>query len=485
MDVIVVGGGIGGLTLGALLAAQDRKKVLLLEAQEQIGGFAREFQGQSGTVFDMGALQMGAMHPGSRLRSVLDSACGRALPWRSLNFELEKYVFAEDEFSVPASRTEFKQRLKQRFPQEAVGIEEYFASIKKTAAAYLLWQMCETFPAALSMATKIYLRCRRPQLFRTTARQLNLWFQSEQLKEILWAPWSGYGISPKKSSFGYHCLHVDHHMGGAWYPENGLGEISKALAQSIQAAGGEIRTSTRVSQIMVKNGKAIGVRLANGSEILAGTIVSNAGVEATYRHLLPAPYTQVNLNLSEESSSAVMLCLDLKASPSVIGLTASNYRLNLGDETPMLLTLTSLKRQESRHSAQVVVLCDKSVDEERALTIRNQALQRLEEKFPGFQSLLGSCQLIPPSTFTRWHSGSTGAIFGLPPLVERLNWRWTRSRTPVQNLYLTGSDVLGPGFGSAMMGALKTYELLQGGLTWRTAWRTMQEVGQFADGELA
>jgi len=42
-DVIIIGGGIGGLTCGAFLA-QKGKDVIVIEQAEHVGGFVREFQ---------------------------------------------------------------------------------------------------------------------------------------------------------------------------------------------------------------------------------------------------------------------------------------------------------------------------------------------------------------------------------------------------------------------------------------------------------
>ena len=47
-----------------------------------------------------------------------------------------------------------------------------------------------------------------------------------------------------------------------------MGAVSKAIAGAFQAFGGELRTEAGVDNIIVKNGRATGVALENGEEIV-------------------------------------------------------------------------------------------------------------------------------------------------------------------------------------------------------------------------
>lgn len=68
----------------------------------------------------------------------------------------------------------------------------------------------------------------------------------------------------------------------------GMGTITQAMAASARAAGATIRTGAAISEIVVRNGAAVGVRLADGEEVRAKTIVSNADPKRTFLHLLDA-----------------------------------------------------------------------------------------------------------------------------------------------------------------------------------------------------
>ena len=104
---------------------------------------------------------------------------------------------------------------------------------------------------------------------------------------------------------------VGHVMGG-------MGAITAAMSEACRARGVELRTASPVSQVRVRGGRADGVVLADGSEIAARVIVSNADPRRTFLGLVPpgnldpefldsvraikmdGPCAKLNLVLSEE-----------------------------------------------------------------------------------------------------------------------------------------------------------------------------------------
>jgi phytoene dehydrogenase-like protein len=127
------------------------------------------------------------------------------------------------------------------------------------------------------------------------------WFESDQLM----APMAVSGIigtylGVRSPGTAYVLLH--HYMGEidgafrAWgFAKGGTGQISLAAASSAVAHGAEIRTEAAVSQVIIKNGRATGVVLQDGTELSAKTVVSSLEPRLTFEHLvgtqhLPAPF---------------------------------------------------------------------------------------------------------------------------------------------------------------------------------------------------
>lgn len=110
----------------------------------------------------------------------------------------------------------------------------------------------------------------------------------------------GTALGPMSPGTAYVLLH--HAMGdvdgnvGAWgYARGGMGAITRALAASFRAAGGEIRTGDGVDRVLVRNGRATGVALAGGDEIRGRRVISNMDVRRTFlNHVdaaeLPEPF---------------------------------------------------------------------------------------------------------------------------------------------------------------------------------------------------
>jgi len=94
------------------------------------------------------------------------------------------------------------------------------------------------------------------------------------------------------------------HQSGAKHPKGGSGMLTQAMKSMIEAYGGEVRAGHPVTDIIIENGKAIGVRIESGEEFRASTIVSNAHVQTTMlkmvgrEHLDDSLFTKVeNINV--------------------------------------------------------------------------------------------------------------------------------------------------------------------------------------------
>ena len=75
---------------------------------------------------------------------------------------------------------------------------------------------------------------------------------------------------------------------GAWtYVRGAMGAVTQALARVATPAARVIRTGAEVRQIIVSDGRATGVVLADGEEIRGRVVLSNADPKRTYLELVP------------------------------------------------------------------------------------------------------------------------------------------------------------------------------------------------------
>lgn len=112
--------------------------------------------------------------------------------------------------------------------------------------------------------------------------------QAESVNDGLIGTYAG----PRTPGTGYVLAH--HNAGralgvqGAWgFVRGGMGAIARAIASAATAAGAEIRCSARAAHVLVRDGRAYGVALQDGSEILGTAVLSNADPKTTFLDLTP------------------------------------------------------------------------------------------------------------------------------------------------------------------------------------------------------
>lgn len=121
---------------------------------------------------------------------------------------------------------------------------------------------------------------------------LDQWFESEALKVTLATDAIiGAMTSPSIPGSAYVLFHhvmgeCDGHRGVWGYVRGGMGGITQALAASARQHGVEIRTASPVARILVRSGAVRGVVLADGSELSATRVVSNADAFVTFAKLM-------------------------------------------------------------------------------------------------------------------------------------------------------------------------------------------------------
>jgi phytoene dehydrogenase-like protein len=121
---------------------------------------------------------------------------------------------------------------------------------------------------------------------------LGEWFECEPLKATKSASGIiGTFLGPRSPGTAYVLLH--HYMGEidgafrAWgFAKGGTGAISESIAAAARKFGAEIRVNAAVAQVIVRNGKAIGVALENGDEIKADFVVSGLDPKQTFTRMV-------------------------------------------------------------------------------------------------------------------------------------------------------------------------------------------------------
>lgn len=509
-DAIIIGGGHNGLVTAAYLARAGRK-VLVLEKRELLGGCAVTEEIWRGYKVSTGAY----------LTSLLQERIIREL-------ELERFGYRVDAkdpafFSVfPDGRHFFMWQDRAKTLAEIAKFSKHDADVYPAYEEQLerLAQVVEElllttppqFPPQglgdaieyLKLAGKVRGLGRRDivalvKVFTQSAAEfLDEWFESEQVKVTLATDGViGANGGPRSPGTAYILLH--HCMGGVaghrglWgFVRGGMGAVSEAIAASAREKGVEIRTDAPVAKVLVRDGRAYGVALENGDEILAAQVASNLDPKITFLRLLdprePAHefVTAIRNFRIEGTSCKINLALNgLPEFTSYPGAPGPHHRATMHicpdieyverawddakygrpSERPLLeLTVPTMYDPSlappGKHIMGIFLqyapytLREGTWDELRE-PFGDRVISLIEEYAPNIRSIIEHRQVLTPLDLERRFGITGGNIFhGEMSLDQMFVMRpvagWARYRTPVQNLYLCGS---GAHPGGGVMGA--------------------------------
>jgi beta-carotene ketolase (CrtO type) len=131
---------------------------------------------------------------------------------------------------------------------------------------------------------------------------LNEWFDSEFLKAPLARLASEFGAPPSQKTIAIGAMMMSmRHNPGMARPRGGTGALVKALLNLVTSKGGVVLTDQHVEQVLVDDGRAVGVRVAGGKEYRANKgVISNIDARRLFLQLVdPADIDDADPNLRE------------------------------------------------------------------------------------------------------------------------------------------------------------------------------------------
>jgi len=121
-----------------------------------------------------------------------------------------------------------------------------------------------------------------------------------------------------------------HYLHGGFYPVGGAWRIADTIIPRIRSTGGEVFTYARVKEVLVRDGRACGVRMEDGHEIESRCVISDAGAINTFARLLPREVAQAAgydalLPKVKPSIGHLGVYIGLQATAAELGLPKTNY----------------------------------------------------------------------------------------------------------------------------------------------------------------
>lgn len=513
-DTLIIGAGLNGLVTAAYLAPHE--KVVVLEKRAQVGGrmarreFAEGFKGAAAIGFGV------PLRPRVVKELHLDY-------YGLEHIAHDPLVFAPIKGKPPLTLWKDPHRAAESIarysPQDAKNYPEYVAFM--TRAQDFAEQLLDVTPSApetsefyrLLDLANLGVGFRRlgkndmHRLMRLATMSvddwLSEWFETDALKAILALPAVRERFCAPRSPGTAATLVYDALGGPCGAPRGGYAGLAETLATSVKDSGGEVRTGVEVVEIMVRNGAAVGVKLATGEELAASRVISALDPKRTLLGLLPALSLEPSLSHRIERirtrGTTAILNVALKDLPQFEGLSADEARQVLRGRIQVGTSIEALERAydpikygrvPDRPILEAVIptLSDPSLApagkhlmQIRATWapyhLRDGEWDKLKENFqltiialmaevsPGFEGLVEKAELLTPLDLEREYGLTEGHLhhgehnlnqlyFGRP--VPGCN----DYHTPVEGLWLCGAGCHPGGGTHGAAGANAAHEVL-------------------------
>ena len=497
-DAIIIGGGLGGLTAGAKLSREGRR-VLLIEQHRVVGGCATTFRRKEYAV-EVGLHMIDGLDQLDSKRAILEDL----EIFNNVEFvpvpEFYRFVGSKADIVVPCSIDSARATLTSAFPDETKGIDAFFSTLAGTRQELARmpqkkWQQVLMFPLFPLLFPKITSGSKQ-----TLGGFLEKTIRSEELKLVLSANVFYYGDDPYTLSLLFFAVaQASYFMGGGHFVKGGSQRLSDHLARFIQDNGGAVLTGHEATGIVIRNGRASGVRFRktrDGEEQEAsGTaIIANASIPSVVNDLLPrgsAPAAFVDrVNRMTPSPSVLSLYLGFKTPPKELGNRCYSTLLYDGverlrdvgakayggfDERPIAFVDYSQIDSglaPAGKSLGVVATVDSLSDWEGLPAEEYQAkkeqvaqtlIGRLNRLIPGISEAIEYQEVATAKTILRYTRNPHGSITGFAQTPEQSLVKRIGARSPVDGLYFASAWAFpGGGFSGAMMsGHLAALQVLR------------------------
>lgn len=463
--IIVIGSGFGGLGAASRLLSSGHD-VTILEKRDKLGGRAYVYE-QNGFRFDGGPTVITAPF-------MFDDI------WKEAGKKREDYVkfvpcnpfyrifdHTGKKFDYNSDHEFTLKEIEKWNPNDKEGYVRFLATTKAIfdkGFVELADQPFLNFTDMLKVAPDLI----KLQSYKTVYRYVSKFIKDDFLRQCFSFHPLLVGGNPFDTTSIYAMIHYLEREWGVHYALGGTGAIVNAFEKLIKEQGGTIHLNTEVDEILVKNGKAYGVRIKNGEQLHADVIVSNADVAFTYRNLIHPShrrkYTNRKIERTKYSMSLFVIYFGTRKRYLDSGLAHHNiilgkrykgllddifHKKKVADDFSLYLhmpTITDSSIAPEGHEGFYVLSPVPHLDSgtdwgEFAPRYRNAIMNFLEENYlPGLQENLVAEHYIDPLHFQNELNSYKGSAFSVEPILTQSAWFRPHNKSEdVEDLYFVGA----------------------------------------------
>ncbi|NOZ36438.1 MAG: NAD(P)/FAD-dependent oxidoreductase [Chlorobi bacterium] len=500
-DVVIIGGGISGLTSSALLSKAGLS-CCVFEMNENVGGYMVGFD-RKGYKFDTAIHWLndcGQKGFVSKIFKIID----KNYPKAETQKEIRRFVTGNSDYLLTNNPEKLKEKLIAKFPDDGKGIKRFFRDAKRIS---------KSFEDYINLGRSVETR----SLFGKMIYGLKmLKFAFAFIRHIKYSGDEGVEKGLKKYSksqelqniFGAEDDLLSCLVPVAWAysdnfqtpPKGGSRAYTQWLYDKTKERGGEIFLNSKVTEVIIENNKVTGVKIQTKAvikETKCKYIIAASDAGELFNKLLPqntvSEKKKNNLEKAKLYTSAVTVSVALNCPAEKLGIgkeniyffdaSVSRKDLSGGDphKSGIHISAPSLRDKtlspEGKGTMNIFIpayiqqnnfwQCEKDAD---GKFIRGKAYKELKSEFA--EILINRIQekLIPdlkehilfydvatPITYYRYTLNKNGTMMGQRPGKENIMNKVASYKTPVKNLLQSGHWAdLGGGVPVAVKSALNT-----------------------------
>ena len=464
MQIITIGGGIGGLAAAAELAAAGHK-VTLLEKNEVLGGKLNQIEA-NGFHFDTGPSLL-------TMPFLLDDLFERiGLPenQRPVYTAIEpacRYFWQDGtRFDCSGDLASTLSEIRRFAPGDETGYVRFLghsAELYDRTAQTFLFNPLKKISDLKSLKWSDVFRINAT---KTVSDVVDRYVGSPYLRQFFKRFTTYNGSSPYLAPATLNVIPFVELAQGGWYVKGGMYRIAEALEKALKLHSVDIRTGVEVSSINVHRGNVSSVTTTDGDEFTANAVVANSDATETYTRLLPeralAASAGKKISRVEPSCSGFVLLLGTDRKWDQLHhhniFFSNNYRTEFDDifthkrlpaDPTIYVTDTSLT--DSQHApsggSNLFVLVNApyihdALDPDDSQKYADSVIHMLEQR--GVANLSNHIvyrEMIDPYRFYEWFRSNKGSIYGTSSNSKLAAFMRPRNKSPyVNGLYLCGGS---------------------------------------------
>jgi len=453
-DVVVVGGGVGGL-MAAIRLRCSGHEVTVLERLPEFGGKLATYS-RDGFHFEIGpslltwpqAIDDVFRMAGTSLDSEV-TLVRLEQPFRYFWSATGTATFYDDPVATA-------QSLDGMSPGSG---DEYLRFLRH---ARKIWSVSErTFLAGpMTGVGSLLRRMRSPRDLVAIDARRSLWqaarrhFRDPRMQQWLGRYATYSGSSPFEAPATLSCIAALESDQGSWYVQGGLGVLRDAIVAVAERVGVHLKANMEVTGIGTARGRVTSVFTKTGEVIAADVVVANVDAEHLYRDLLPHSRRLSKVRKAGRSTSGVVVLVGARGRTE--GIAHHNVWFSRDYEEEFAQMRRGVLPDEPTIYACVSAVTDSSqapddgenwfilVNAPAGLVVNDatagRLLTELARRGPDLRARAEFVEMLSPRDFEVRYRSPGGAIYGTSSNGMRAAFRRPVNRGPVRGLYLVGGS---------------------------------------------